>query len=160
MTLQLLSYKYNYLIFHRKRLSIKKQDYTQGECNKWKEVKNEDFISLSGAKHFRAICDKFCKKEHIHPNIVFESDSPIAVKNMISANIGIGFWPSFSWEQIDTKNVKLLKIANTNCTRDILVTYKNNKTDDQKTRKFYTFLIDFIEKEKKATETYSPQQNS
>ncbi|MBQ8778025.1 MAG: LysR family transcriptional regulator, partial [Treponema sp.] len=59
-----------------------------------------------------------------------------------------------------TKNVKLLKIANTNCTRDILVTYKNNKTDDQKTRKFYTFLIDFIEKEKKATETYSPQQNS
>ena len=124
------------------------------------EVKNEDFISLSGAKHFRAICDKFCKKEHIHPNIVFESDSPIAVKNMISANIGIGFWPSFSWEQIDTKNVKLLKIANTNCTRDILVTYKNNKTDDQKTRKFYTFLIDFIEKEKKATETYSPQQNS
>lgn len=124
------------------------------------EVKNEDFISLSGAKHFRAICDKFCKKEHIHPNIVFESDSPIAVKNMISANIGIGFWPSFSWEQIDTKNVKLLKIANTNCTRDILVTYKNNKTDDQITRKFYTFLIDFIEKEKKATETYSPQQNS
>ena len=64
---------------------------------------------------------------------------------MISANIGIGFWPSFSWEQIDTKNVKLLKIANTNCTRDILVTYK---TDDQKTRKFYTFLIDFIKKEK------------
>ena len=66
---------------------------------------------------------------------------------MISANIGIGFWPSFSWEQIDTKNVKLLKITNTNCTRDILVTYKNNKTDDQKTRKFYTFLIDFIEKD-------------
>lgn len=100
-------------------------------------------------KKRRPQLNKFCKKEHIHPNIVFESDSPIAVKNMISANIGIGFWPSFSWEQIDTKNVKLLKIVNTNCTRDILVTYKNNKTDDQKTRKFYNFLIDFIEKEKK-----------
>ena len=32
------------------------------------EVKNEDFISLSGAKHFRAICDKFCKKEQFIKN--------------------------------------------------------------------------------------------
>ena len=60
------------------------------------DVKNEEFISLSGAKHFRAICDKFCKSEHIQPNIVFESESSSAVKNMIAANIGVGVWSAFS----------------------------------------------------------------
>ena len=112
------------------------------------EVKNEDFVSLSGAKQFRAICDKYCKNKHITPNIIFESDSPIAVKNMITANIGIGFWPAFSWGKIDTESVKLLKIIDPLCSRDILITYKNNKTDDKKARAFFEFLTEYIKAEK------------
>lgn len=112
------------------------------------DVKNEEFISLSGAKHFRAICDKFCKSEHIQPNIVFESESPSAVKNMIAAKIGVGFWPAFSWEKFDTNSVKLVKINKPNCTRDILITYKNNKKDDKNAFLFFEFLQTFIQKEK------------
>ena len=112
------------------------------------DVKNEEFISLSGAKHFRAICDKFCKSEHIQPNIVFESESHSAVKNMIAANIGVGVWSAFSWEKFDTNSVKLLKINKSNCTRDILITYKNNKKDDKNAFLFFEFLQTLIQKEK------------
>lgn len=112
------------------------------------EVRDEKFISLSGAKEFRSICDKFCLKNHINPNIIFESDSPIAVMNMIAANIGIGFWPAFTWERVKTENVKLLKIKEPGFSRDVLISYRNNKTDDEKVRCFYEFLVNFFKEEK------------
>ncbi|MGN0739592.1 MAG: LysR family transcriptional regulator [Treponema sp.] len=111
------------------------------------EVKDENFISLSGARQLRAICDKYCKSVGITPNIVFESDSPTAVKNMIAANIGIGFWPEFTWERINSSKVKLLKISNPICSRDILLTYRNNKLDDTRTKKFFEFLKSYFQKE-------------
>lgn len=116
------------------------------------EIKDEQFISLSGAKQFRAICDKYCKSAGIKPNIIFESDSPQAVRNMIAANIGIGFWPQISWELIESNNVKLLPIVDPKCSRDILISYSKNKSDNSKIENFYTFLTDFFEKKIKNAE--------
>ncbi|MBQ2313387.1 MAG: LysR family transcriptional regulator [Treponema sp.] len=109
------------------------------------EVKDDDFIALSGSKQLRSIFDKYCTNAGIHPNIIFESDSPTAVKNMIGANMGIGFWPDFSWEKVDTHRVRLLEIANPQCSRDILITYKRNKQDNTRTKAFYTFLTKYFE---------------
>ncbi len=109
------------------------------------EVSKENFISLSGAKQFRCICDKYCQNAGIKPNIIFESDSPAAVKNMIAANMGIGFWPAFSWEKIDSDKVKLLNIENPVCSRDLLITYKKNKTDNSKAEHFFNFLTKYID---------------
>lgn len=111
-----------------------------------KEVANENFISLLGSKQLRAICDKYCQSAGIKPNIIFESDSPEAVKKMIGANIGIGFWPHFSWGRLDAKNVRLLEIAEPNCSRDILITYKKNKVDNARVEKFYNFLTEYFKK--------------
>ena len=108
------------------------------------EVENEDFISLSGAKQFRLICDKYCQNAGIKPNIFFESDSPSAVKNMIAANMGIGFWPDFSWEKLHNDRVKLLEITDPICSRDILITYKKNKFDNTRTEAFYNFLVKYM----------------
>lgn len=66
---------------------------------------------------------------------------------MIAANIGIGFWPEFTWERINSSKVKLLKISNPVCSRDILLTYRNNKLDDSHTKKFFEFLKAFFKKE-------------
>ena len=110
------------------------------------EVANENFISLLGSKQLRAICDKYCQAAGITPNIIFESDSPEAVKKMIGANIGIGFWPHFSWGPLDAKNIRLLKITEPNCSRDILITYKKNKADNARVEKFYTFLTEYFKK--------------
>ncbi|MDD7014615.1 MAG: LysR family transcriptional regulator [Spirochaetales bacterium] len=125
--------------------NIKK--YQNRESISLEEVKDENFISLSGAKQFRAICDKYCRSVGINPNIIFESDSPAAVKNMIAANIGIGFWPEFTWERINSSKVKLLKISNPICSRDILVTYTNNKTNDESTKRFFEFLKQYFQNE-------------
>lgn len=108
------------------------------------EVKNEGFISLLGSKHLRSICDKFCHKAGFTPNILFESDSPEAVKNMISANLGVGFWPEFTWGKLKNHNIKLLEISDPDCRRDILISYRKTKEDNTYTKAFYKFLIKYF----------------
>ena len=76
--------------------------------------------------------------------IIFESDSPEAVKKMIGANMGIGFWPSFSWGKLNSKNVKLLEITSPQCSRDILISYKKNKLQSARVEKFYKFLCEYF----------------
>lgn len=107
-----------------------------------KEVGDEDFISLLGSRQLRSICDKYCAASGIKPNIVFESDNPAAVRNMIAANMGVGFWPAFSWGRLDTENVLLLDIVDPVCSRDILITYRKNKQDDSRVREFYNYLTE------------------
>ena len=110
------------------------------------QVKDEGFISLFGSKQLRSICDKFCHHSGFEPNIIFESDSPYAVKNMIGANLGIGFWPEFTWGKLESNSVKLLKINSPDCRRDILITYKNTKKNNSYTKDFYNFLKSYFTK--------------
>ncbi|MBQ8533662.1 MAG: LysR family transcriptional regulator [Clostridia bacterium] len=90
------------------------------------EVKNEDFICLMGSKQLRYICDKFCQQSGFVPKVVFESDNLAAVKNMISANIGVGFWPEFSWGRLDGENAVLLEISSPECKRNIVISEKED----------------------------------
>ena len=112
------------------------------------DVKNEGFISLSGSKQLRTICEKFCHHAGFEPNIIFESDSPYAVKNMIAANLGVGFWPEFSWGRINNSTVKLMEITDPVCRRDILVTYRDIKTDNSYSLKFFEFLKAYLQEKK------------
>lgn len=104
------------------------------------DVRNEGFISLLYSRQLRNICDEFCRRAGFEANIIFESDSPYAVQNMIAANIGIGFWPEFTWGKIGSDSVKLLEIDEPQCERDIVITHANLKTDNTHTRDFYEFL--------------------
>ncbi|MEG0806230.1 MAG: LysR family transcriptional regulator [Lachnospiraceae bacterium] len=108
------------------------------------EVKNESFISLAGSKQLRTICDSFCTQAGFQPNIVFESDNPTAVKNMIAANIGIGFWPEFTWGTLSNDDILLLPIEAPLCKRDLLLTYHNNKAQNKEVETFFHFLTDYI----------------
>lgn len=110
-----------------------------------KEVQDMGFISLLGSKHLRLICDKYCENAGIKPNIIFESDNPTSVKNMIVANMGIGFWPEFSWGAINTEKLLLLEITSPVCSRDILITCKKNKQDNTHVEAFYKFISKYFE---------------
>lgn len=112
------------------------------------EVSKEGFISLQGSREFRYICDRFCRHAGFAPKIIFESDNPAAVKNMIAANMGIGFWPEFTWGSIKSEKVKLLEIEEPVCQRDIIITYNRNKTDSRNVTEFHEFLIDFFKNRK------------
>ena len=102
------------------------------------------FIALLGSRQLRQICDKYCMNAGIVPRIIFESDSPTAVRNMIAANMGIGFWPEFSWGKLGTEKVLLLEIADPVCSRDILITGRKNKQDNGAVERFYHFLTDYF----------------
>lgn len=113
------------------------------------EVAKEGFISLLGSREFRYICDRFCQHAGFTPNIIFESDNPAAVKNMIAANMGIGFWPEFTWGSIENENVRLLEIEEPVCQRDIIITYNINKIDSHNVTEFYEFLVEFFQSRKR-----------
>lgn len=112
------------------------------------DLAEEGFISLQGSREFRYICDRFCQHAGFTPNIIFESDNPAAVKNMIAANMGIGFWPEFSWGEMQNDRIRLLEIEEPICQRDIIITYNINKTDSRNVVRFYEFLTDFFQKRK------------
>lgn len=105
-----------------------------------RDVEDEGFISLAGSKQFSAICDRFCHNLMVKPKIIFESDNPTAVKNMIMANMGIGFWPEFTWGEVDEKHVKLLEIEGVLCQRDIVISYNLNKQDNTNVIDFFKYL--------------------
>lgn len=113
------------------------------------ETKEEGFISLLGSREFRYICDRFCQHAGFTPKIIFESDNPSAVKNMIAANMGIGFWPGFTWGSADSENVRLLKIEEPVCQRDIIINYNQNKLDNRSVVEFYEFLTEYFEERKR-----------
>lgn len=108
------------------------------------DVEKENFITLSGSKQFRSICDRYCNQAGIIPKYIFESDSPAAVKNTIGANIGVGFWPEFSWGELTDDKVKLLEIEQPSCSRDIILSCYCPNNDI--ITAFYEYLIDYLTK--------------
>ncbi len=126
-------------------LAVPRNQRYQGRTSvRLEETSEEGFISLLGSREFRYICDRFCQHAGFTPKIIFESDNPSAVKNMIAANMGIGFWPEFTWGSIENENVRLLKIEEPVCQRDIIIHYNRNKTDSRNVTDFYEFLTNFF----------------
>ena len=105
------------------------------------DAAHEGFISLAGSKQLRWICDRFCAAAGFSPDIVFESDSPSAVRDMIGANLGIGFWPEYTWGKIDQRDVRLLTITAPVCKRELVFHMQENKSNNTIVTDFYRFLF-------------------
>ena len=123
--------------------------YPTGRTADLSEFRDAPFISLFGSKQLRWICDKFCAHAGFSPRIIFESDSPTAVRDMIAENMGVGFWPEFTWAHADTGRVRLLEITNPICQRDILITCRQGAAASAPVREFYHFVTAFFEEKKK-----------
>ncbi len=113
------------------------------------EVMDEGFICLSGSRQFRLVCDKLCRDSGFHPNIIFESDNPAAVINMVASNMGVGFYPEFSWGSVGSKHIRLLEITDTDFRRELTVSAVLSKTDNRYVADFFGFLSAYIEKRAK-----------
>ena len=109
-----------------------------------KEVKNEKFVMLSNLKLFGAICNDLCSKSGFYPDILFESDSTIAVQNIISTGSGVAFWPEYSWGKIKNKNVVLLPISNPVAQRDLIIELYDRVPKSEYAEDFYKYLIQQI----------------
>lgn len=120
--------------------------YAEGQSIKLGDVRDQGFVSLIGSKKFREICDGFCRSAGFDPKIIFESDNPVAVRNMISANIGIGFWPEISWGTKYRNNIKLIGVSEPECKRDIIIQQYSNKVQNDTVSDFFDFLYEYFTK--------------
>ena len=105
------------------------------------QVRKAPFISLSKARPFRVLCDNLCMSKGFTPNVIFESDNPGAVRDLIGAGLGVAFWPAYSWGKFHSDKVKLLPISSPICGRDIIVMQQKNPSSNVK-KDFYKFLVD------------------
>lgn len=109
-----------------------------------RDFKGARFISLIAQKRFRQACDHFCHEAGFVPHISFESDSATTVRNMISAHMGVGFWPAFSWGRLDERGMRLLEITEPLCSRRIAIRLRKNRVDSRVVEHFYRFLCAYF----------------
>lgn len=123
-------------------LAVPKQSkYAEYESISLCEVKEEPFIMFSNSRLFGVICNKFCSIAGFTPKILFESDSPSAVQNMIGMGTGVAFWPEYSWGKIKDKNTVLLPIAEPVCQRDLIIELHERLPQSKYAEDFYNYLL-------------------
>lgn len=122
----------------------KEEEYNNRGTISLEEVKDKKFVNLSGSRLFRVVCDKFCESVGFVPNIIFESDSPATVKNIIKSGMGIGFWPEFSWSEFPVNDINLIQIENPTCYRELIIGYHTNIFTSNVSKDFYYFLLNYI----------------
>lgn len=105
------------------------------------DMQEECFVQLAGSRRFRTVCDAYCAAIGFYPHTTFESDSPVAVKNIIAANAGIGFWPEFSWGVPDSDKITLLPIAAPVFQRTLVIGICRGKENLRPIADFYRYLI-------------------
>lgn len=128
----------------------KTSEYVQRKTIVLNEMAGKNFISLAGTKGLRSICDRFCLHAGFKPNVIFESDNVSAVKNLIGASIGVGFWPEYTWETYEGSGMILLPISEPKCQRDIIVQLHHNSESHEEAFLYYQYLVEFFERLKKA----------
>jgi len=116
------------------------------------DVKNACFICPSPARPLRRICDELCLQGGFRPNILFESDSPAAVRNLISVGAGIGFWPAFCFGKV-SRDVTLLPIEDVRAQRRMQLCLHDNGLPRKAAEDFFDFLIAYMEEKKAAAQT-------
>lgn len=112
------------------------------------EVRKRGFINLSGNRAFRNICDRLCRDAGFSPRIIFESDSPVAVKNLIATGAGIGFWPAFSWGKV-SEDITLLSIDDPLCKRELIISLHDTNSLSEVAAEFYNYLTAFLGKQQR-----------
>ncbi len=113
------------------------------------DVKDEEFVSLAGSRPFRAICDRLCAEAGFKLKPSFESDSPIAVQNIIGAGAGVGFWPEYSWGNMSASDMLLLPIREPICERELIVSLHESTGISEVADDFYEHVISYFEKKRR-----------
>lgn len=126
----------------------KNSRYASRESIELRELSGEGFVNLAGSRLFRTVCDRFCAAAGFKPCNSFESDSPIAVHNVIGASAGVGFWPEYSWGKISSE-VVLLPISEPVCQRELVIGLHANTVSSTVAPDFYDYLIKFLQNRRK-----------
>lgn len=112
-----------------------------------RELQGEGYIRLGHSWQLRGICDDFFRWAGIRPQVIFESNSPESVRNLIAAGLGIGFWPERSWGGPPGRQVTLVPIEYPKCRRTLQVALSEQGAKKQSAREFYEYLCECFRNE-------------
>ncbi len=108
------------------------------------DIKEAGFVSLSATRGFRSMCDLFCRSAGFSPRIIFETENPATVMNLIESGIGIGFWPERTWGK-HSDRIKLIPISYPECSRTLIIEKTNNR-NTAAVDAFYSYAVEALEK--------------
>lgn len=108
------------------------------------ELADEPFVCLAGSRRLREVCDALCAGRAFHPRIGFESDNPAVVRKVIGLGLGVGFWPTCSWEALGDGSARLARLAEEEFERTIALTRASHVSEDAAAFDFYRFLVDYV----------------
>lgn len=86
-----------------------------------KDLEGERLVSLAGSRRLRSLCDALCHQHGFEPRIGFDSESPEAVKKVISLGLGLGFWPEVSWGSLDGSGARWVPLREEGFVRTLSV---------------------------------------
>lgn len=102
------------------------------------DLRSENIIACTKEVSLRENMDHYFKKAGIRPNIVLECDDPSAIRNLISDELGISFFPQYSWGPLpSTANVVLRSIRDPDCVRYLYLAWGGDSS--QKPRNVIVF---------------------
>lgn len=107
------------------------------------QVSNQKFISL-GQGNLKLLTDSFCRKAGFIPNIVFESNNPSTVRDLIAFGQGVSFIPQVSWRFQGYKSIKFLHLDYPECNRTLRLRLKESENIPSHILLFKNFIIDYF----------------
>lgn len=105
------------------------------------DLKGDVFLITDKSKPFFHICEEYCLKSGFAPNVIFECDSQTVIFDLVSADLGVAFCPTFSWGKIDQNKIALLPFEE-KCFRKIVLIALKQITPLQKD--FFAYLKNFM----------------
>lgn len=108
------------------------------------DLQAEPFISLQKGMGLSSITDYYCHLCGFSPNIVFESDSPSTLREMIQLGLGIAFIPELTWPGLDDGSIRLLPVRNMKCIRYINLLWNSRQYHSTAVWDFRDYLIQYF----------------
>lgn len=108
------------------------------------DLQDEPFISLQKGMGLSSITDYYCHLCGFSPNIVFESDSPSTLREMIQLGLGIAFIPELTWPGLADGSIRLLPVRNMKCIRYINLLWNSRQYHPAAAWGFRDYLIQYF----------------
>lgn len=128
-------------IFLAVSLKSKYADRTEIELE---EVSDEPFLTFPQNMPYHELCNRIWTETGISPRVGLESDNPQSLKELLSAGMGVAFWPQFSWGSPETEHVKLLHIARPKVSRAVTVTKNVKRRFTGSMEEFYQYMLEYF----------------
>ncbi|MGV3464346.1 MAG: LysR family transcriptional regulator [Heyndrickxia sp.] len=102
------------------------------------EIKDEPFIAFKNGYGLRSIVDQICFDADFTPKVAFEGEEIGTVAGLVEAKLGVSIVPDV--KVLDKNKIKLIRIRDPICRREIGLTWKKGRYLSPVTKKFIDFV--------------------